>query len=126
MKCRALALLALSVPAVMHGQKIDRDTTGAESAKVAVDTAALQAGVQRVRAMLKDPDGAQFRGVTTGYDEKRREPAVCGFVNGRNGFGGYVGFVPFYSTASATEFDTPRSSFLFRRTFNRICPGLLR
>ena len=53
---------------------------------------------------LKDPGSAQFRNVrVTKYGDKR---VVCGEVNGKNSYGGYVGFVPFVaSTVSATLFN---------------------
>jgi hypothetical protein len=42
-----------------------------------------------VAARMKDPDSAKFRNVRSVGD------AICGDVNGRNGFGAYAGFVPF-------------------------------
>jgi len=44
-----------------------------------------------VKGRLKDPDSAQFRNV-------RRLPDgdICGEVNSKNGFGGYVGFQHFW------------------------------
>lgn len=43
-----------------------------------------------VAYQLRDPSSAQFHKVFT------REGAVCGQVNGKNGFGAYVGFKRFY------------------------------
>lgn len=40
-------------------------------------------------SLLKDPMSAQFRNVTG-------NTAVCGEVNGKNSFGAYSGFKPFY------------------------------
>ena len=48
---------------------------------------------------MKDPDSVQFRGVE-GYD--RGEPGIimlCGEVNAKNSFGGYVGYRHFTSLA---------------------------
>lgn len=44
---------------------------------------------------LKDPATAQLRGVQA-FSLSNGDRAICGEVNGRNSFGGYVGFQPFY------------------------------
>ena len=44
-----------------------------------------------VIARLKDPDSANFKGV-----EVNSQRIVCGLVNARNSFGGYVGFSAFW------------------------------
>lgn len=54
---------------------------------------------------FKDPLSAQFRGLRRpgeGFMPQRR---ICGFVNGKNTFGGYVGFKPFF-------YDTIRKDFV--------------
>lgn len=48
---------------------------------------------EKVAAGLRDPSSAQFQKV-----EVRKSGAVCGEVNGRNGYGGYVGFKQFVVT----------------------------
>ncbi len=50
------------------------------------DEAKAKAAVKRV---LKDPSSAMFEGLFT------HPGAVCGFVNSKNSFGGYVGRRPF-------------------------------
>lgn len=42
-----------------------------------------------VKALLRDPESAQFSDVAIGPE------SVCGFVNSRNGYGGYAGRQPF-------------------------------
>lgn len=49
-------------------------------------------------ATLKDPASAQFRNV----ELKAGGTILCGEINAKNSFGGYVGFRPFVTTASAT------------------------
>ena len=49
----------------------------------------------RIKAMLSYPASAQFRGMFVSRALGR--PAVCGEVNSKNAFGGYVGFVRFVS-----------------------------
>lgn len=45
----------------------------------------------QVRALLRDPDSAKFKGVKeTGHY------SFCGWVNAKNAFGGYAGYQPFY------------------------------
>lgn len=62
---------------------------------------AIKKAQEAVANSLKDPGSAQFRNV-------RLKPyldgqVVCGEVNGKNSYGGYVGFSPFVaSTNSAT------------------------
>ena len=42
-----------------------------------------------VKRVLKDPSSATFEGLFT------HPGAVCGFVNAKNSFGGYIGRMPF-------------------------------
>ena len=49
-------------------------------------------------ATLKDPASAQFRNV----ELKGGGTVLCGEINAKNSFGGYVGYRPFVTTASAT------------------------
>ena len=45
-----------------------------------------------VRRDFKDPDSAQFRWVAFQEDQGTM---YCGMVNGRNSYGGYIGFRPY-------------------------------
>ena len=54
----------------------------------------ISAAEQAIADTLKDPLAAQFRSVT-GYAAPNGV-AVCGQVNGKNSYGGYVGFKRFY------------------------------
>lgn len=49
---------------------------------------------EQVSLILIDPSSAQFRNIQTVKDT-----FVCGEVNGKNRFGGYVGFQPFLYVA---------------------------
>jgi hypothetical protein len=42
---------------------------------------------ERLKDVLKDPESARFRG-----DFRGKDGAICGFVNSKNSYGGYVGF----------------------------------
>lgn len=58
----------------------------------------ILAAEEAVKSKLKDPESAQFRNVvkyTSSHYESGHNTAVCGEVNSKNGFGGYVGFTEF-------------------------------
>lgn len=44
---------------------------------------------------FKDPSSTMFRNVVS-VDRGNSQWAVCGEVNAKNGFGGYVGYIQFY------------------------------
>jgi hypothetical protein len=49
-----------------------------------------------LRSALKDPDSARFGGMgSASYVRDEASMLVCGWVNGRNSFGGYTGSQPF-------------------------------
>ncbi|ELC6280635.1 hypothetical protein ACMSZ4_002994 [Enterobacter hormaechei] len=80
-------LLALAIPLVLAGCK-----PGEEKAISLVQS--------EVSANLLDPSSAQFRNVKVAKmmdaDEGRVFAIVCGEINGKNGFGAYAGFHPFF------------------------------
>ena len=65
-----------------------------------------------IGSMLRDPDSARFQDVT--FRKRHGLPVTCGEVNARNGFGGYAGFVRFFSLGApqttAFENQTPASA----------------
>jgi hypothetical protein len=68
---------------------------------------------------FKDPISIQLRNLAI----KNREgsPAVCGELNAKNGFGGYVGFSPFFYIQGAQQvglLDTSMASPDFRITLD--------
>ncbi|MDO9007464.1 MAG: hypothetical protein Q7U80_04515 [Thiobacillus sp.] len=60
----------------------------------------IVAAKRAIRASLKDPDSAQFKGVYANYTEEF-SVAACGQVNSRNSFGGYTGFKRFVSSGKS-------------------------
>lgn len=57
---------------------------------------------REVKALLKDPESAQFTDVT--FHQGGPVPVICGKVNSKNGFGGYGGPQGFvYSGAAFVE-----------------------
>jgi hypothetical protein len=57
------------------------------------DIGGLSKARKSILSELKDPGSAQFRDVRKGTDEDRAR--ICGQVNSKNGYGGYVGFQKF-------------------------------
>ena len=41
---------------------------------------------------MKDPDATQFKWMPVAYDSASEKADYCGLVNGKNSYGGYVGF----------------------------------
>lgn len=73
-----------------------------------------------VTAAFKDPASAQFQSL---FISGRALPVLCGEINAKNSYGGYVGFRRFYSTgqASLTEVENPRDRFVFERMWPSMC-----
>lgn len=56
-----------------------------------------------VKGAMKDPDSARF-GTIAASKNGEGTVTVCGYVNGRNSFGGYTGEVPFMGILTSTSF----------------------
>lgn len=64
------------------------------------DDALLLESAKRVAVIgLKDPSSAQFRNLEV--RKAGKSMAVCGEINAKNSYGGYVGFVKFYVLAGS-------------------------
>jgi len=70
-------------------------------------TATINAGKDAVKRTLKDPSSAEFTNLRIGAFEGGK--LVCGNVNAKNSYGGYVGVKPFAASPSAaviyTDYD---------------------
>jgi hypothetical protein len=62
---------------------------------MAVTSSQTRAVEAAVRDALKDPNSAMFRHPFQGSTDESGTIFICGFVNARNSFGGYVGDTPF-------------------------------
>jgi hypothetical protein len=69
--------------------------------------------IQVVKSILRDPDSAKFRGIV------QRNGMICGYVNARNGFGGYTGYKEF--TISRTRIRLNDGSRSFMDEWNSTC-----
>jgi hypothetical protein len=91
------------------------------------DRALLQGNERKIRNGMKDPDAATFvrehlywDDVSNGLlgDQARADgkfPHVCGYVNGKNAFGAYVGLRRF----NGTWVDDPSDEGEVRQTFEK-------
>ena len=82
-----------------------------------------------VRARLRDPQSAVFRDLSATSNRKiSGAPAglvVCGYVNAKNSFGGYIGekpFFNFYGTGLVEIEPTPRTN-KFKTDWDNLCAG---
>lgn len=72
---------------------------------------AMQLGQKEIAQGLKDPDSAKFKLVRFNRDKTQKVPDslsgyVCGRVAGKNSFGAYVGYQPFYIHLALTPKGT--------------------
>jgi hypothetical protein len=59
----------------------------------------VTSGLEKVRMFFKDPDAVKFKNVVGTSDKQHDYPThICGFANGKNSYGGYVGFKRFITT----------------------------
>lgn len=45
---------------------------------------------------MKDPESTKFKETYQAYKLSNGDIAVCGEVNGKNSYGGYTGYTPYY------------------------------
>lgn len=73
---------------------------GSVLAQEASEDAAITRAKTKLLMQLKDPDSAKWFGLQLAPPKKPGgEPSVCGWVNSKNSYGGYVGFQPFSVSA---------------------------
>lgn len=89
------------------------------------DSVLIQKAQAEIAGQLKDPSSAQFRNVKASKTDKGFA-LVCGEVNAKNTFGGYVGFTPFiwregtYGGAVGARGDT---AYLVNDLIEALCAG---
>lgn len=73
----------------------------------------------RIAVKMKDPESVQFSNVVLA--DSKNGPVVCGWVNAKNSYGGYVGYAPFIVTNRSAELRGDGFSKInFNQTWN-IC-----
>ena len=73
---------------------------------------------EAVKASLNDPGSAQFEDLIPHTDS---DPHVCGMVNAKNAFGGYVGFRRFIYDAKDLKIENVTEDPLFTPDWVRRC-----
>jgi hypothetical protein len=77
-------------------------------------SAKMRRGIENdLKVGLKDPESARF-GTMNALDHKNGEIEICGWVNAKNGYGGYTGETPFiaiYSIKTGHAVLGPMSEF---------------
>lgn len=82
---------------------------------------AIEQAQKVIADSLRDPSSAQFRNVRmVPYKDGR---VICGEVNGKNAYGGYVGFKPFVS--GVTSFQIARSGGRYAELDSAANTGLI-
>ncbi len=102
-----VVVIVVSIPVVIIGASYIRNKTIGPAGWAEDNTE------KRLKAMMKDPDSMVVRSSYIVQVEKepgKVEIAVCGVVDGKNGFGGYTGGTRFVSVSSDNKktetFDT--------------------
>lgn len=105
-----MRLMAAVILGVMVGacgpterEKSEAATAKAKAEAEAADAAIRDVGISGTRETFRDPEGANFRKVFLRPLEEtpkakklgNKFTAVCGEVNAKNAYGGYVGYAPF-------------------------------
>jgi hypothetical protein len=113
MMCAALiglALLLYAVLSIIDMGSVEKVIAGAE---------------ETIRYNMKDPSSVMLRDTQLSHDGK----VVCGQVNARNSYGGYVGFNRFiYPLERAPSFvidkddDTDKQKSSFNKSWAELCP----
>ncbi len=68
---------------------------------------------------LKDPDSAQFRDLVARNTGK--DYAVCGEINAKNSYGGYVGYRQFYVLVGAKSVVIKRGDQIMDQLVDLVC-----
>lgn len=80
----------------------------------------ISAAKNKIKALLKDPSSAEFGKMAV--VKKGEIMVVCGLVNARNSFGGYIGEQPFISNGLNITFLREHVSD-FAELWNELCVG---
>lgn len=87
-----------------HGRSVSQFLAGGGT-----NDQAIAKAQQAVAGSLKDPDSAKFRNVAV--KDFGSLKVVCGEVNGKNSYGGYVGFKRFVSGINSGTIESTGSRY---------------
>jgi hypothetical protein len=120
---RTLLMIGGVLIVMVIGAQFIKDPTPTTPAPAAdppqrTDAEALYLAKAVVKRTMRDPESARF-GET--FVKSPVLPTVCGYVNGRNSFGGYTGEQPFIVVGPIATIggEPPRSSFV--KLWNEYC-----
>jgi hypothetical protein len=116
-----LFLFAPLLPASKEGvadPKQDQATKEAEEIQQAIQEFQPSAEAA-MRNVLRDPGSAQYSNVSA--VKYRSVYVFCGFVNAKNGFGGYTGYERFIATLGLAATEDNDSDFA--KIWNEACTG---
>lgn len=74
---------------------VNQNTLAVETKPVTLSAAQSAMVKTHFSEKMRDPDSVNFRSVYA-VDLSNSDRVVCGELNAKNGFGGYVGYSPFY------------------------------
>ena len=80
-----------------------------------------QTAKQRVEAVLRDPDSAQFSGMIAKPFPEEGKGLVCGYVRSRNGFGGMSLPQRFIVTDTLFQIDGQTSAEMMQQNWDILC-----
>lgn len=85
---------------------------------------AINSAQKYIKLSLKDPNSAQFQNVRVAVYESRK--IICGEVNAKNSYGGYVGFKrfvssPYKSETERTDGTQPEVDNLLNNKIKLVC-----
>ena len=92
--------------------------TVTKAEKEGKELAYIELHKKRIKERLKDPGSAQFRNVKVYHGVA---PVVCGEVNAKNSFGGYIGFQRFISGGTIQVLESDMATDEMDKTWDQIC-----
>jgi hypothetical protein len=90
-----LALMAISCGCTTSPSGLDLP----KAEPISLTPAMVRSIENGLRVTMKDPQSLILGPVRAGVDRTSNTVVVCGYVNGRNSFGGYTGMQPFIGSA---------------------------
>lgn len=90
-------------------------TLGSGAAFAGTTDDAIANAKSAIAMKMKDPESVRFADVVAADGTK--SPIVCGWLNAKNSYGGYVGYKPFYVMGRFAEVRDDEGSFTNRGTF---------
>lgn len=117
-------IMESSAPAPTPEQVAADSTREVQRERDRQDREQMRTAQAMMKAVLKDPESAQFSEVMV--VRVSGEPVVCGYVNARNGFGGFTGRKGFLVTAGGRLTTEESAEGAFEKDWNRLCAGASR